>query len=108
MTLRTPLAAIALALLTASAAQAHTTPRVDLRQDRQAQRIDQGLASGELTRREARRLAAEQRQIQRFEGHAKADGVVTARERAHLHSLQNEASRDIRHQKHDAQVARTR
>ena len=35
----------------------------------------------------------------------KADGMVTARERARLHRLQNAASKDIRHQKHDAQVA---
>ena len=39
------------------------------------------------------------------ETHAKADGTVTKHERRHLHKMQNRASKDIAHQKHDAQTA---
>ena len=34
-----------------------------------------------------------------------ADGKVTAKERGRLHRMQDRASRNIHHQKHDAQVA---
>lgn len=90
----------------ALAAQAQTpaTPRVDERQAEQHQRIQQGVASGQLTARETHRLRAEQRAIRHAEAQAKADGVVTAAERRHIQHLQNKASRDIRRQKHDAQV----
>lgn len=82
------------------------TPRVDQRQANQEKRIDQGIASGELNKRETRRLEKEQNVIDRAENKAKADGTVTKAERRRLHKMQNHASRDIRHQKHDAQVAR--
>jgi hypothetical protein len=104
MNLRTPLAALALALMAATAAHAQSTPRVDERQDRQEQRIDKGTANGQLTKREARRLEAEQNAIDKAEDKAKADGTVTKRERVRLHAMQNGASRDIRRQKHDAQT----
>lgn len=87
---------------TASFAQANT-PRVDQRQANQEQRIDQGIASGELTKRETRRLGREQAVINRAENKAKADGTVTANERKRLQHMQNRASRDIRRQKHDRQ-----
>lgn len=106
MSLRTPFIALALSVLAVTAAQAahpHGTPRVDQRQAQQAQRIHQGVASGQLTARESLRLRQDQRQIQRFEHHAKADGIVTARERQRLHAMQAAASRDIRWQKHDRQ-----
>jgi hypothetical protein len=82
------------------------TPRVDQRQANQERRIDQGIASGELNKRETRRLQKEQNAIDRAENKAKADGTVTKAERHRLHKMQNHASRDIRRQKHDAQVAR--
>ena len=70
-----------------------------------AARIEQGAASGALTHREQRRLHREQHAIQHAENKAKADGVVTTGERAKLHHMQNQAHRDIRHQKHDRQRA---
>lgn len=81
------------------------TPKVDARQRHQQARIEQGAASGALTPRETRRLKREQHAIQHAENHAKADGVVTPRERARLHHLQDHASRDIHRQKHDRQRA---
>lgn len=88
----------------AQASAPAATPRVDQRQANQEKRIDQGIASGELTNRETRRLEKEQVAINKAEDKAKADGTVTRKERARLHKMQNHASRDIRRQKHDAQA----
>ncbi len=111
--LRTTAAATLLSLLAgatwaqaAEPAAPPATPRVDARQAIQDQRIEAGEQKGTLTRREQRRLEMEQKGIAKAEAHAKADGTVTAQERKRLHHLQNKASRDIRHQKHDAQNAK--
>lgn len=79
------------------------TPGYDARQQHQRERIGNGVQSGELTMRETRRLAAGQVHLNRVERRAKADGVVTARERAHLQHEANQQSRRIYRQKHDAQ-----
>jgi tellurite resistance protein len=86
-------------------AQTPATPRVDQREANQQARIAQGAASGRLTPRETNRLEKEQAHINRAETHAKADGTVTRHERKRLQRLQNVASKDIRRQKHDSQVA---
>jgi hypothetical protein len=78
-------------------------PGVNQRQRNQQARIQQGVKSGELTRPEVRRLEAEQRHIRREEAWYKADGQLTAAERADLHRDLNKANRDIYHQKHDAE-----
>lgn len=101
-------AALALAGATASAQTAASapganTPRIDQRQAKQEQRIDQGIASGELTKREARRMERQQAAIDKAEDKAKADGSVTAKERKRLTHAQNHASRNIARQKHDRQ-----
>jgi hypothetical protein len=90
---------------TAAAAPGANTPRIDKRQANQERRIDQGVASGALTKRETRRLEREQAHIDKAEDRAKADGAVTAAERKHLTKMQNHASRDIYRQKHDRQTA---
>jgi len=87
----------------ATAANPAATPGIDARQARQEQRIDQGVASGQLNQLETRRLDREQGAINRAENKAKADGTLTAQERKRLHHMQNHASHDIRRQKHDAQ-----
>ena len=106
------IAAAVLALLGAAASAQTTapapganTPRIDQRQANQEQRIDQGIASGQLTRRETRRLEKEQAHINKVEDKAKADGSVSVQERKRLTAMQNHSSRDIRRQKHDKQVA---
>lgn len=87
----------------ATAAADAETPRIDQRQAKQEQRIDQGIASGELTKPEARRMHRQHNRIDRAENQAKADGVVTAQERKTLTKAQNRSSRHIYKQKHDAQ-----
>ena len=79
------------------------TPRYDARQQHQRERIVNGVQNGELTARETRRLAAGQVHLNRVERRAKADGVVTARERVHMQHEANQQSRRIHRQKHDAQ-----
>lgn len=106
----TQLIAAALLSLAGAAASAETaapgthTPRIDQRQANQEQRIDQGVASGALTAREAHRLEHQQAVINKAENRAKADGSVTAQERKRLTHAQNHASRSIYRQKHDAQT----
>jgi hypothetical protein len=79
------------------------TPALDQREHNQAQRIRQGVKSGELTRPETRRLVRGEAQLRRHEAIAKSDGVVTARERARLRHEADIESRRIYRQKHDAQ-----
>jgi hypothetical protein len=100
----TLLAGIGLALSIAMAGSVSAgTPRIDQREHNQRDRIHSGVKSGELTRSETRRLAAGQVHVHRVEARANADGVVTARERAHLQHEANQQSRRIYRQKHDAQ-----
>ncbi|UCV29342.1 hypothetical protein [Ferribacterium limneticum] len=96
------LAAIAIVLPTLAFAQANT-PRVDQRQANQEQRIDQGVASGSLTQREANRMERGQQHVDNMENRAKSDGVVTRQERARLHQAQDVQSKRIYRQKHDRQ-----
>jgi hypothetical protein len=79
------------------------TPRYDARQHNQRARIVNGVQNGELTMRETRRLAAGQVHLNRVERRAEADGVVTRGERAHMAHEENQQSRRIYRQKHDAQ-----
>ena len=80
------------------------TPGVTQRQVNQQHRIRQGVGSGELTRREARRMELRQAKVQHDKKVAKSDGVVTPAERRKLRREQNRTSRAIRRQKHDEQT----
>jgi hypothetical protein len=100
---KTIVAAAVLALSAFAAAAGTDTPRIDQRQANQEQRIDRGIASGELTKREAHRMNHQQAVVNRAEDKAKADGAVTAQERKRLTKMQNKTSHHIYRQKHDAQ-----
>jgi hypothetical protein len=95
----------ALTLIAATPAFADGTrdPGVNARQHNQHARVQQGVRSGELTRREAHRVREEQRDIRQLERAYKSDGALTRAERTDLHHEQNQASRQIRRQKHDQQ-----
>jgi hypothetical protein len=69
----------------------------------QEKRIQQGMASGQLTHREAARLEAGQARVGRAEARAGADGHVGPREQAAIQQRQDHQSRQIFRQKHDAQ-----
>jgi TolA-binding protein len=79
------------------------TPRVDARQAKQEKRIEQGVASGQLTPQETKRLEKGEARIDKAEDRAKADGVVTKQERHRLADMQNHESRAIAREKHDKQ-----
>jgi len=92
----------ALAVATASATLAGTRG-IDARERHQQYRIREGIRDGQLTRREAERLEAQQARIRVDERFAKADGHVSYRERRRLDRELDRASRDIYRQKHDGQ-----
>jgi len=102
-------ATLVVALFVPLAAQAQTRnchhPRgVNAREHREEVRIHQGERSGELTRREAERLQAEEARIRVDEAYARrSGGEFTPRERARIERELNRASRDIYRQKHDGQ-----
>lgn len=102
-----PLIAIALAV-TATGAAAHDNSwrgdRIDNREARQAERINEGRRSGELTWLEAQRLRAEQARIHQMERWAKRDGFISREEARRIEHAQDEASRHIRREKHDGQT----
>lgn len=60
------------------------TPGIDNRQLDLRARIDEGVRSGDLTQRQARRLQSRERDIGRHEASFKRDGVVTQQERRQL------------------------
>ena len=84
---------------------ANCKPRsINTRERYQDRRITEGVRSGELTRRETRRLASEQARIRVDEAYARrSGGEFTAAERARIQRELNRASKDIYRQKHDGQ-----
>ena len=74
---------------------------LDRRQQRQEDRIQQGLASGQLTPREARRLQNEQARIRGAERRMRADGNLSPQERARLNAMQQKSSQDIYRLRHN-------
>src|SRR5689334_12374968 len=78
---------------------------INARQHEQQQRIREGIRSGELTRREARRLEAQEARVRVDEAYARrSGGQFTPRERARIQRELNHTSRDIYRQKHDRQI----
>jgi hypothetical protein len=78
---------------------------LDKREANQQKRIDQGVASGQLTTKETNRLDKREAKLAADEAAAKSDGKVTPVERR---KLQREANRDshaihrLKHNKHTA------
>ena len=100
--MRSLFAAILLTAIAAPAFAQSGTPGIDRRQAVQERRIDQGVASGSLSRHEARRLDRGQRKVKAMEHKAKRDGVVTRRERARIQAAQDRQGDRIARQKQDA------
>ncbi len=72
----------------------------------QQQRIDQGVASGQLNAKETNRLQKREAKLAANEAAAKADGTVTPAERRKLQREAHRNSKAIRAQKHDGQTAK--
>jgi len=101
--------AAASAVLSAAPLAANAAPwqSINQRQANLEQRIDQGVRSGELTRREAVRVRSQFRQIARLEAqYRRSGGRLTPYERADLDRRFDRLSEHIYAQKHDDQVRR--
>jgi hypothetical protein len=85
------------------AGNAAATPGIDNREYQIGQRIDEGVRSGRISQREARRLHSREREIARHEAVFKSDGVVSQRERRQLRDelnmLRDEVERMIRNER---------
>ena len=78
---------------------------VNERQKNQQGRIDEGVKSGELTKKETLKLEAEQAKIQKKKKRYKRNGgEIGPKERAKLEQEQDKASKHIYKEKHDAQT----
>ena len=102
------LAVSAMTMMTGMAFAETDIPVIDQRQANQDQRIDQGVASGQLNERETNRLNRQQEHVNKMEDRAMSDGAMTKRERARIGAAQNRASHHIAREKHDRQGKRHR
>ena len=98
------LVAIATFLIAGAALAQTADPGINARQENQKDRIQQGVQSGELTKREAKRLRTEERGIRAEERAFKSDGTLDKTERKVLNQDLNHTSRQIYRQKHDTQT----
>ena len=74
------------------------------REKRQQQRINEGVKSGELTKKEALKLEAQEAKLHReIKKDRKDGGGLTKKERAKIHAKQDKLSRQVAKQKHDKQ-----
>ena len=95
--------------LSAAAVDASAQQRrgVNNRQANQRERISDGYHSGQLTAREAARLAREQAQVHRMEQRFRRSGDgLSQRERARLQYELSQSSWHIYRQRHDRQGSR--
>jgi hypothetical protein len=92
------------ALLLATSAFADG-PRADQVVDRdvnQQERVEQGLQQGQLTTREAGQVERQESRIDQTEARDLKDGKLSPAEQAHINQMQNQTSRDIYRDRHNA------
>src|SRR5260221_13084957 len=101
-TLSTMAAALSLAFSAGAFAQAGAgTVQRDVNQQN---RIEQGLQSGQLNTREAGKLEREQSRVEREQRNAMKDGKLTPAEKTRPAREQNQGSRGIYKDKHNART----
>ena len=120
MSFKTTIIALAIAVLPGFAF-AQTTPatpatpatpsdkagaRIDQRQANQQKRIDAGVKSGELNKKEAARMEKGQARVQKMEDKARADGKIDKKEARKIEHAQDHQSKAIAREKHDKQKAK--
>lgn len=71
------------------------------RESNQKARVKQGVASGELTKQEARSIAKDEHKVNKEMKAAAADGTVTAGEKAKITKDQTKVSKKIARDKHN-------
>lgn len=75
--------------------------KIKAHEDTQNKRIPQGIESGQLTKKEAGVLNAEQSKVKNDEKNMKSDGTLTGKERSKISREQHRASNDIQKLKHN-------
>jgi len=95
------MAGLLLSLMAAGASADTGTLRMERREWRQHERIQQGWRSGELRRGERARLRAGERRIDRIEWRAGRDGHFSRLERGRIERAQDRESRRIYRLKHN-------
>ena len=98
---KTILTIISATILSIGSLFAQQTPKLNKHQKAQKVRIADGVASGELSKKEAAKLRKQQRQNHKLERMAKADGVITPRERKIIKHNTRQANKNIARQKND-------
>lgn len=73
------------------------------RENRQQGRIAEGVSSGQLTRREARKLERGQNRVDQAQDKAMADGDMSTKEKFKIEKMQDRQNRKIYREKHDQQ-----
>jgi len=95
----------ALSALLVGASALADGPRTDQVVDRdvnQQERVEQGLQQGQLTTREAGQIERQESRIDQTEARDLKDGKLSPAEQAHINQMQNQASRDIYRDRHNA------
>lgn len=72
------------------------------------QRINQGVRSGELTKKETLHLKKQQHNLKVTKRKAAADGVITKKEKVKIAKKTNRLNKNIYRQKHDEQERKRR
>lgn len=94
-------ATVAMTFAALPAAAAVVGKKFERRIERQADRISQGVRSGELTRAETRTLVAQNKRISNKLRHFRRDGRLNFFERKRLEVMLSNANKAIYAQKHD-------
>jgi len=100
-----PFAVLAAGLFATGGASAQSMSSIDAREAYQQDRIQDGRRDGALTRGETYRVEQGEQRIERYEAHARADGVVTPGERQRLDGMLDREGHQISQQSHDNQRA---
>jgi hypothetical protein len=102
----TKLALIATLSLTTAALSAQTSQEINQRKENQQQRIGQGVKSGQLTAGETAHLEKQESAINHEEKNMRAqdNGHLTGADKSLLNKQQNQESRRIYDDKHNARV----
>jgi uncharacterized protein YlxW (UPF0749 family) len=75
--------------------------QVNARQKNQKERAVQGAQSGELTKREAKRIKEQQENVNDYEAKLRSDGELSKKDKAKLDAAQGRTSRSIYRKKHN-------
>ncbi|MFN8357252.1 MAG: hypothetical protein U0Y10_22540 [Spirosomataceae bacterium] len=75
--------------------------QVNERQKNQKERTQQGVESGELTKREAKKIKQQQENVKDYEAKLRSDGELSDKDKAKLNVAQNQASKSIYRKKHN-------